>query len=391
MRRLLVLGLLTLMVAPALGAQQTEVARKRPALSSEADTNDADAYYRLGHGTVHSNPSAAADAFYWATRLNPNAAHAFYGRYATLLLEDPRFLVRYLNEDKKLADSPRRKQIDSLFMRALMLDPFFFRKYEHLMIRELFRREGASDRVFAQWVQRSPPRIQALVAYCEGRFADALRYYASALPKSKQKAWLRFERARTFYLMDDNASALTELAAALEELRKRDSEDLVVAYNSKALLEFSIGRLHERMGDLDAAREAYGRALQEDLAFYPAHVELGMIALQRADTASALSELAVAIDVHPSEPMLRLFYGYLLSAIKRYSEAEAQLARAIALEPEYARSYQLLGEVYEAQQRRGEAIAHYEGYLARAARSDAPREDIVRRIETLRAQSGEKK
>ena len=360
-------------------------------MAAEADTNDADSYYRLGHEMVHRDPAAAGDAFYWATRLNPNSAHAFYGRYAASLLDDPRFLVRYFAEDKKLADSPRRKRIDSLFMRALMLDPFVYRKYEHLMILQAFREQGAPDRAFAIWVHRSPPRIQALVAYCEGRFGDALRLYAAALRKSKQKAWLLFERAQTFYLVDDDSSALAELTTALEELRKRDDKDLVVAYDSKALLEFSIGRIHERMGDLDAAREAYGRALQEDLAFYPAHVELGMIALQRGDTASALSELAVAIEVQANEPLLRLFYGYLLSTLRRYAEGETQLVRAIELEPEYARSYQLLGQLYEAQQRRAEAIARYEAYLARAPRADAPRAEIARRLERLRLQSGDKR
>ncbi len=391
MRGLLVVNLLTLAIAPGLLAQRADTDRRRPALAADADTNDADSYYRLGHEMVHRNPGAAADAFYWATRLNPNAAHAFYGRYAALLLDDPRFLVRYIAEDKKLTDSPQRKRIDSLFMRALMLDPFFYRKYEHLMILQAFRERGAPDRAFAIWVQRSPPRIQALVAYCEGRFADALGLYAAALRKSKQKAWLLFERAQTFYLIEDNTNALTELTTALEELRKRDDNDLVVAYHSKALLEFSIGRIYERMGDLDAAREAYGRALQEDLAFYPAHVELGMIALQRGDTASALSELAVAIEVQANEPMLRLFYGYLLSTLRRYAEGETQLVRAIELEPEYARSYQLLGELYEAQQRRAEAIARYEAYLARAPRADAPRAEITRRLETLRLQSGDKR
>lgn len=404
MRSLVALGLLTMMVAPNLGAQRTEGVRPRPALAADADTNDADAYYRLGHQAVHSNARLAADAFYWASRLNPNASHAFYGRYAALLLDNPRFLARYLAEDERLADSPERMRIDSLFMRALMLDPFVYRKYEHLLIRQAFRhvvakspdvvgvpQQAALDRAFVRWVERSPARIRALVAYCEGRFADALSYYAEALTSSKHKAWLRFERARTLYLIDANASALTELTGALEELRKRDRNDLVRAYDSKALLEFSIGKVHERMGDLDEAREAYARALQEDLAFYPAHVELGMIALQRDDTASALSELSIAIEVHERDPMLRLFYGYLLSALKRYPEAETQLARAIELEPEYARSYQLLGQVYEAQQRRTDAVAQYQTYLARAPLTDSPREEIADRLEMLRAQLGAKR
>jgi tetratricopeptide (TPR) repeat protein len=404
MRRLAVVGSLVLAAWSVVDAQRTEVVRTRPTLPSTADTNDAEAYYRLGHEMVARKPGVAADAFYWATRLNPYGAHAFYGRYASLLLEDPRFLTRYLADDERLAESPERKRIDSLFMRALMLDPFLYRKYEHLVIREAFRHTVARspdvvgvpqrptlDRAFARWVERSPPAFRALVAYCEGRFADALRDYAASLPASREKAWVLSERGRIFYMIGDHDSALAELGKALEELRKRDSKDLVVTYASKALLEYTVGKIHERLGAVDEAREAYGRALQEDLAFHPAHVGLGILALQQGDTATALSELSVAVELRDGEPMLRLFYGYLLARLGRYAEAETQLTRAIELEPFYARSYQLLGDVYEAQQRLAEAIAQYDGYLARAALTDGPREEITRRRKTLVDQSGGKR
>jgi tetratricopeptide (TPR) repeat protein len=397
MRRVVAAGLLLLFAAPSVGAQRETVVAKRPKLPLGVDTNDAHAYYQLGHQVVNRNPRLAADAFYWATRLNPYAADAFYGRHAALLLDDPRRLARYMDDDHGRA-SPETKQIDSLFMRALMLDPFLFRKYEHLVLRQYFRRaiandpsvvgvpaRGALDWEFGEWLVGAPAAVKAQVAYCEGRFDDALRDYAEALKQEKQKAYLRLERGRIFYLTRQHDSALAELTLALDELRKRDSKELVVAYASKALLEHSRAKIHDGLGDIAAARDAYGRALQEDLAFYPAHLGLGMLALQHGDTATALSELEVAIQIRDNEPMLRLFYGYLLSQLNRFADAEAQLAKAIELEPFYARSYQLLGQVYEAQQRRAEAIAQYETYLARAALIDGPRAAIARRLDALRA------
>jgi hypothetical protein len=401
MRRLVVVGVLCLIAAPILDAQRTSGVRQRPRLHFTTDTNDADAYYRLGHESVARDPRLAADAFYWATRLNPYAAHAFYGLYASLLLADPRHLAGYLDGDRRVAESPETKQIDSLIVRALMLDPFLYRKYDHLLLRRYFHHsivkhprvvgvpsQTALDRAFAVWIRGAPLAVQARAAYCEGRFGDALRGYGEALQQAKQKAYLRAERGHIFYLTDQHDSALAEFALALDELRSRDSKELVVAYTSKALLEHSAAKIHERLGDVAAAREAYGRALQEDLAFYPAHLNLGVLALQEGDTATGLNELELAIQIRDNEPMLRLFYGYLLSELRRYPEAEAQLAKAIEFEPFYARSYQLLGHVYEAQQRRADAIAQYETYLARAALTDGPRERIARRLEALRAAAG---
>jgi hypothetical protein len=42
----------------------------------------------------------------------------------------------------------------------------------------------------------------------------------------------------------------------------------VYFYDSKALFEHTIGMLLEQENDFAGAREAYARALQEDLAFY---------------------------------------------------------------------------------------------------------------------------
>jgi Tfp pilus assembly protein PilF len=169
-----------------------------------------------------------------------------------------------------------------------------------------------------------------------------------------------------------------------EELRRRDDKELVRLYTSKARVEHSIGKIHERRGDLAAAREAYGRALEEDMAFSPAHVGLAMLALAESDTTAALSELDLAVQIRDAEPMVRLFYGYLLTQAGRFGDAEAQLTKAIELEPFYARPYQLLGELYEKQQKLDRAIAQYEAYLARAARTDVPRESVAQHVEALK-------
>jgi tetratricopeptide (TPR) repeat protein len=398
MRRLAVLALLVLVALPPVGAQKKSNVPARPKLVFTTDTNDAEAYYQLGQVLLAGDPKQAADAFYWTTRLNPNAANAFYGRHAALLLADPSRLARYMDRDYKKRPSAELMQIDSLQARALMLNPFLYRKYDQVVLRRYFEHvvlryssgvyapsTAAVDRAYYEWLAHAGPSIKALAAYCSGRLDDALRAYAEAIVKAKEKSYFRVERGRTFLLVGQPDSALAEIRLALDELRKRDSKELVVLYSSKAMLEHSIAKIHEARGDSDSAQAAYGRALEEDLAFYPAHVNLGMLALQAGDTATGLSELELAVQIRGDEPMLRLFYGYLLAQVNRFAEAEAQLTKAIELEPYYARSYQLLGQVYYVQRKSAEAIVQYEAYLARAALTDAPRQDIMQQLEVLRA------
>jgi tetratricopeptide (TPR) repeat protein len=402
MRRLTValLALASLAAVPPLGAQKKGAAPKRPKLQFTTDTNDASAYRRLGEQMLDRDPRLAADAFYWATRLDPNSAEAFYGLRTARHLADPWRFKRYMEDDRKTIESAEVKQIDSLQARAFMLNPFLYRKFDQLMVRSYIHHAVNSygsptdrptaaelDYVITRWIREGGPESRAWMAYSDGRFADALRGYAEAAKSTKRKAGLRTERGRIFFLMGNADSALAELRLALEELRKQDSKELVRVYDSKAMLEHSIAKIHELRNDLAAAREAYGRALEEDMAFYPAHFNLANLAFQAGDTTTGLSEMELAVQINGEEPVMRLVYGYVLLAQKRYADAEAQLTKAIAVEPYYANLYHVLGQVYEAQRKRTEAIAQYEAYLARAGLGHPLRADATERLGRLRAQA----
>jgi len=403
MRPLAVLAfsLASLVAMSPLSAQKKGGMPKRPKLQFTTDTNDARAYRQLGEQMLDRDARVAADAFYWATRLDPNSAEAFYGLRTARHLADPWRFKRYMEDDRKTIESPEVRQIDSLQARAFMLNPFLYRKFDQLMVRSYIHHAvntsspGSSrpnaaelDYVISSWLQRGGPESRAWVAYGEGRFADALRGYADAAKSTKRKARLRTERGRIFFLMGNPDSALAELRLALEELRKQDNKELVRVYDSKALLEHSIGKIHEMRNDLAAAREAYGRALEEDMAFYPAHFNLANLSFQAGDTATGVSEMELAVQINGEDPMVRLVYGYVLLAQKRYADAEAQLTKAIAVEPYYANLYHVLGQVYDAQKKRAEAIAQYEAYLARASLNHPLRADGAERLGRLRMQAG---
>jgi tetratricopeptide (TPR) repeat protein len=396
-----VLAFGSLVAATPLAAQKQHAVPKRPKLQFTSDTNDAFAYYQLGQQMLDRDARVAAAAFYWVTRLNPNSAEAFYGLRTARHLSDAFRFKRYMEDDRKTIESADVKQIDSLLTRAVMLNPFLYRKFDELMFRSYVLhtvtnspRAGADrpsvvdvDYWYGIWMRNAGPETRAWVAYSQGRFPDALRGYAEALKGTKSQARLRTERGRIFYLLGNADSALAELKVALDELRKKDSKELVKLYDSKAILEHSIAKIHESRGDLAAAREAYGRALEEDLAFYPAHSGLANLALQMGDTTTALSEMELAVQINGEEPVLRLIYAYMLMEAKRYADAEAQLTKGIEVEPFFSNLYHVLGRVHEAQKNYPAAIAQYDAYLQRAGLNHPMREESKRRLDALRGQA----
>jgi tetratricopeptide (TPR) repeat protein len=190
-------------------------------------------------------------------------------------------------------------------------------------------------------------------------------------------------RGRLFFQLGQPDSALSELTLAVDELRKRDAKDLVYVYQSKALFEHSIGLVYERLGDPAKAREAYGRALQEDLGYSPAHVRLGYMAIDSKDTAAALSEFDLAVQLRPQDSALRFQYGYLLGEAGNDADAEVQLRKALELNAWYAASHYALGRVHERRGKAVEAAQSFKNFLALASRNDLRRADALKRIETM--------
>jgi tetratricopeptide (TPR) repeat protein len=226
--------------------------------------------------------------------------------------------------------------------------------------------------------------MRAWAYYGDGNFTAALENYARALESARNKAYLRLERGRIFGMRGAPDSAVTEMRLALEELRKQDQEELVVLYDSKAMTQYSIATLLEGAGDAAGAREAYGEALQEDLSYYPAHMRLGLLALGKRDTTTALSELALAAQLAAGEPHIRYVNGYVLATTHHFPEALKELTTAVELEPYYALPYLQLGRVHEQMEHGPEALASYQHFLARASQTDPQRQWATDRVSDLK-------
>lgn len=265
-------------------AAQTSKIPERPELPAYADPNDALDYTKLGIASLVKSPQKAADAFYWASRLEPSWAETLYFRRLALLLADKWRLQRYMEGDRKVIRSKEVMQIDSLQLRALMKNPFLYRKFDRTLLEEYVRfvfqrhtRAGGSQpygdefavREFMQnFMREAGPSWRAWGAYTEGRLESAVESYGLAIKEAKERnrAWLYAERGRVHVLLGALDSAESDFREAIARLQKADEREVVAIYESKAVYEHSIALLRERKNDLAGAREAFGRALQEDLS-----------------------------------------------------------------------------------------------------------------------------
>jgi len=130
-RQLLVLATLAAVASTSDLLAQARKEPKRPTLAMSRDTNRAAEYYAYGESVIPTDPRKAADAFYWASRLDPTWAQPLYARRVALLMaSDPAFLVGYMDGKRGYTRSKEARRIDSLELRALMLNPYLNRELD---------------------------------------------------------------------------------------------------------------------------------------------------------------------------------------------------------------------------------------------------------------------
>jgi tetratricopeptide (TPR) repeat protein len=373
-------------IAAPLAAQKAGKPVPRPKLRDVTDTNDAHAYYDAGLQSFRDDPGYAVNAFYWAARLNPGWAEPLYARRAAMLAQRRTLLNALMSGNRRMREL---RSLDSLQLKAYMLNPFVYRRLDgQLFLHWLTDGDRIAQAQLAHEINvaimRSPASVQAWFAYSQGNFERALKRYADAIGHEKETADLHLERGRIFGMRNDVASAVTEFEKALEQLRTKDEKSLVVLYDSKAMAEYSIATLLEGAGEAQKAKEAYGRALQEDLSYYPAHMRLGLLALGQGDTATAVSELALAAEIAPTDAFMRYMNGYVLGKVRRPAESVAELTKAIELEPYFALPNLVIATQYEALSKGPEAIAAYERFLKTASVRDPQRQFATERLADLK-------
>jgi tetratricopeptide (TPR) repeat protein len=334
---------------------------RRLRLDATADTNDWQHYFDYGAAVIQAFPNRADTAFYWAARLDPSRAEPLFARWVTFWLTDVMRFMDYMENNTRVRESPAVRRLDTLYLHALERNPFV---PQTLLVLPY-------DKLPGEW--REDPRTLGWLAYSRLDYVTAADYFGRLVSENPDKyAWVRYDRALALVPQGLYDSARVEIVALLTTLRRGErGPHLSPVYQSKELMEYGVGLLELVQGNLEAARAAFGRALVENLAFFPAHAMLGDLALARHDTAAAAQEYAQAAELAPAEPWILYRDGVALTGVRRYRDAVAPLERAIALEPLYAQPYLALGYALEAAGDRAGAVRAFQQYLQRAPRREA--------------------
>jgi len=405
------------------GAQSLDTAAlpARPKLDAGVDTNSAQANYTYGLSMVYDNPQESVRAFYWASRLDPSSGDAMYALWtAKLLAMSDQELTSYTSRGREKRTS-KQLALDSLIFRAYAVNPFLFSSIDGALMRRMIKAD-----IVTSFPQITPGLLSQMVAgrmraaatepwmaYTEGRFQDALDAYARRLemlsnfgnevpkkkPNAKEKRYAEMQklgrsyaqvdihakRARIFYQLHEFDSASTEMTAAISILQSQDTSAAQLIYQSKAIFDQSLGMIYEHDRRFDLAREAYGRAMQEDISYYAAHSHIAELELEQGDTANAISEMELAVQLEPEDPALRYHYATVLVQAFRDADATQQLRKAIALDPYYGSPHLLLASIGDLENYKSDAIAEYQAFVALAARSDARLPNVRARLAKLTA------
>ena len=343
---------------------------KRPRLDASSDSNSARAYYDQGMAKMEGRPDEAKAAFYWASRLDPRSGSAYYARRLAWFIESPRRFFRYASNPRAFSKDAEAQQMDSLYMKAMLRDPFSPTRLDPLLMR-MIRREA-----FAAGVDLSPDRSDpadvAFYALLEGDYQVAADNYAKAITKYPKSPYLHVRRANALFFLGRFDSTAAELAIAVKKMATDEDKKVVVVYESKAMYEYLAGHALLVGNNVEGALAAFQRAAAEDLSFYMAHVRLAAIAQQQHDTATAMNEYETAVGLRGDDPILRYDYADFLLSLGKYDEARAQVNKAIEAEPLYAPAHLLLATLADKGGDAATAKSSYEHYVALAPRGDPP-------------------
>lgn len=349
----------------ALPAQSEPKLPRRPRLPEGQDTNSALTYYQLGVDVLARDVDRAADAFFWASRIDPGWAAPVYGRYAALLLVRNSFDVGlFLTDRRKAIQRDPLRKLDSMAYDAQLKNPFVDRRLDATVLSTWISRETGGEFELRD-LGRYDRRFTAWAAYARNDFQMANSVYREEIKRRPKDIDLRFMSGRSFFAQAqfDSARAAVEVALGLI----RDSESDVYGWVPHAFGEYSLGFLFGVTKQWDSAIAAYERALLDDIGFHPAHRELARTRLILGDTAGAVAEFTEALNLAPNEAPYLYELGLLLMSTSKVDSASRLLQRAIAQEPWYAPPYLPLAYLYERAGFTKEASDHYTQFIQRAA------------------------
>ena len=328
---------------------------KRPRLDAGVDTNDARAYIEWGN--QRNTPwKKSFDAYYWALRLEPNEPIRYLQLFnAVYWAQSPEWRREFAMGADFATKSKEARLLDSLIKIVNYREPF-----AHF--------SGTNCVVSRDWLDyvEGDAYLTAEHYYEQSCWTQAAQWYQKVIAKYPKHLRSRLNLVRSLHYTGQHGPALVQLDTAIAQVRDQDAKRTSRYYFSKEQLETMRGDIYVQMQDFFNAKKAYGKALEEELSYWPAHVRLARLASIQEEHTEALLEYDQAVQLAADDATVHYDFGLGLLRADKSADAEREFRKVIDLEPHFALGYFNLGLALDQQGTQDEAVESYRRYLARA-------------------------
>lgn len=323
-------------------------------LPPDVDPNDWQSYYQEGFKHMMTRPDRAEQYFIRAARLEPSVAEAYVARFAAWWAARPELWRLWVREDRLALDDSGVQTAEAWLDKAYLINPFL--QPTMLML--------ASP----GWTRHPPdaPYWRGITSYIQGRWKESTQEFTKELRRGGDHWSAYYWRALGYVQMGKTDSAGRDLQAILDSIGRFEETHTLHGLLGSAELYYTLGLLRLKTEDRVGAKAAFEQAFVRNLSFYMGHQHYANILVAEGDTAGAIREYALAIQMQPADEVLRFNYGTILLQAGRADSAAAQFREAVRLNPDYAPPYFNDALALERAGHVIEARSMYEDFLARA-------------------------
>lgn len=209
------------------------------------------------------------------------------------------------------------------------------------------RDEGAILLETAKAAERSGDFVAAFNAWQRLAFATNRPDYLCKVGRTAQKLgrWREAERAFLEAIKVDKTFSLAMALLGSLFLARADGDPSIDALTAKTWLEKALavapspmclsllGDAHDRLGEKEAAKKAFRKAIELDDSYAEAYLNLGLLLADDGENEEAERVLRRATHLSPNSHEAHGRLGILLQELGRHAEAKAELKRAIEIDP----------------------------------------------------------
>lgn len=343
------------LVAAFLSAALPLAAQTRPSLPGGKDSNDWVSYYERGTRELERRPAVAEAYFLYAARLDPSVAEPLIGRYAAWWRSRPWLRTRLWRlPNPTLTDSARATE--EWLAEAELRNPFVARG---VLLWSLPR----------NWVIDTEDYFgMGLRSFLHGRWAQSVAELTNAVRTDSSNLDAYRYRGLALVQLSRWDDAARDYERLLDRIG-RFQENVTVPWDlGTARLNYTLALIRLFGGHRVEARAAFQRTFEIDLGFGLGHMYYGNLLLEDGDTAGALREYRLAVEVRATDPLVHQNYGAILLNLGRPDSALVHLNEALRLAPDYAALYYNRAICLERLGRTDEARAMHREFVARAPR-----------------------